>query len=99
MLDLLRPAAALPPTPAVETMPSEPVFVEPPPDAAASDLAKWERKAIKRLKSGHAAACEFDSLAIPPARAGAISGALKAAADEDAVRRVFAHARVWRAYP
>ena len=99
MLDLLRPAAALPPTPAVETMPSEPVFVEPPPDAAASDLAKWERKALKRLKSGHAAACEFDSLAIPPARAGAISGALKAAADEDAVRRVFAHARVWRAYP
>lgn len=105
VLDLLRPAEpppappALPPAlpPAPDNAPAN--APEPPPDPQAVDLAKWARKAIKRLNAGTSAACEFESNAIPPARAGAIAGALKTATTVEDVRRVFAHARAWRAYP
>jgi HK97 family phage portal protein len=53
------------------------------------DLAKWERKAIKRLKESGAAVCEYTSDIIPLATRGAIKAGLKRAATPEDVRAVF----------
>lgn len=64
-----------------------------------NDLDKWQRKALKRVKEGRGAACEFESDAIRPALRASIAGALEQAHDANAVRAVFANAMQWQGYP
>jgi HK97 family phage portal protein len=64
-----------------------------------ADLEKWERKSLNSLRAGKAAGVPFDSDHIPPALIGAISGALEASTTPAHVKRVFADARRWEAYP
>jgi HK97 family phage portal protein len=52
-------------------------------------LAKWRRKAIKRLKDGKSPAVEFESPAIPKHIIGAMLGALSACKTVEDVERVF----------
>lgn len=63
------------------------------------DLDKWQRKALKRVKDGKRAACEFESEQIPRPLRASIAGALEHAGDVDTVRAVFANAQTWSAYP
>lgn len=58
-------------------------------DTAASDLAKWERKALKRLWAGEQAACDFVSGAISDAQHRAVSAALRGATTAEEVRAAF----------
>lgn len=60
--------ANVPPAAAMLPAPQEPAGELPPPETAmaeadmvAQDLAKWERKALKRFKAGKNAACDFAS--------------------------------------
>lgn len=66
----------------------EPVEVENPLDVTA-EFEKWERKALKRLKEGKTADCEFDSELIPLGVADEIHNALKLCIEPDEVKRVF----------
>lgn len=59
------------------------------PDPMAQDMAKWQRKALKRLAEGKAPAVAFASAAIPPLLAGAIDAALTEAVDADDVAQAF----------
>ena len=55
------------------------------------EVRRWERKALKRVKAGRPAQCEFQSRVIPPGLAGAIEGALGTVqSDAMMVRAVFA---------
>lgn len=55
------------------------------------EVRRWERKAIKRVKSGKPAVCDFQSRVIPAGLAGAIEGALSAvSSDAQLVKAVFA---------
>ena len=58
-------------------------------DPLAQDMAKWQRKALKRLAEGKAPAVAFASAAIPPLLAGAIDAALAEAVDADDVAQAF----------
>ena len=58
-------------------------------DAIDADMAKWERKSIKRLKETGSAVCEYDSSLITLATRGAIKLALKNATTPEEVRAVF----------
>lgn len=64
-----------------------------------NDLDKWQRKAMKRVKEGRGAACEFESEQIPRTLRASIAGALEHANDANAVRAVFANAMQWSSYP
>ncbi len=64
-----------------------------------TDLDKWQHKAMKRVKEGRGAACEFESEQIPRTLRASIAGALEQAGDVDAVRAVFANAMQWSSYP
>lgn len=70
---------------------AEPEETEPddPTDAADADIERWQRKALKRVKSGKAAACDFESAHIPPRDREAIRAALSTCKTADDVRRVF----------
>ena len=54
------------------------------------EVRRWERKALKRVKSGRPAACSFDSQVIPFGLSGAIEGSLAGAGSAEAVRAIFA---------
>lgn len=58
-------------------------------DALREDLAKWERKALNRVKAGRPASCAFESAAIPAAVAEQVEAALAGAASVEEVRAVF----------
>jgi HK97 family phage portal protein len=68
-------------------------------DELDEELAKWRRKALKRLKEGRGAGCEFDSPVIPAGLAGAIVGQLEHASTPEHVKTVFDNAQTWREYP
>lgn len=69
--------------------------------AFASDLAAWERKALKRLREHGALAdaLEFRSDAIGAALLNSIRGALEAATNALEVKAIFQNAREWQGYP
>ena len=58
-------------------------------------LDKWRRKAIKRVKAGKSALCEFESEYITPALSGAIMGALEESQTVEDVDSAF----IWAEYP
>jgi HK97 family phage portal protein len=68
-------------------------------DSLPQALRMWERKAVRRVKDGKAAACEFEHASIPASLAAAVGGALAATEDVAGVRRAFASATTWREYP
>jgi len=72
---------------------------EEPDEGMKADLLRWQRKAIKRVKAGKDALCEFESEDIPHTLAEAIKGALEVAAGIDGARRVFQSALSWDSYP
>jgi hypothetical protein len=80
---------AQPPTP--EQAPVE--------DEVQTEMRRWLRKALKRLKDSKPAACEFTSDIIPEAMSGAVRGSLEACATAEDVKSVFEGALSWRAYP
>ena len=53
------------------------------------DIAKWQRKAVKRLQKGQPAACDFESEFIPIDRAASILARLGEAKTADEVRAAF----------
>ena len=53
------------------------------------DLAKWQRKAMKRLKEGEAAAVEFESAAIPPFVLASVYDGLQLAKTPEQVKAIF----------
>lgn len=77
-----------------------PTPTQPPPEGGGdNDLRLWEKKALRRLKDGKRAACEFTSAAITAGLTGAIEGALEVCETADEVRRTFAGAVGWEGYP
>lgn len=62
---------------------------EPPDAQLMEELAKWEKKAIKRVKAGKSAAVGFESDVIPADRAEILLHLLVDAKDEAAVKAVF----------
>ena len=70
-----------------------------PPSPAKADLLRWQAKAIKRLKAGKRAACDFESDYISDTLAGAITGALDAAETVDDVKAAFRQSLLWSQYP
>lgn len=54
-----------------------------------ADLDKWKRKALRRLKEGKSAACEFDSMWLFDAQMNAIKERLSIATTPDAVKAAF----------
>jgi Phage portal protein len=109
VLDLFKPVSVKPTTP-IEQMYTAPQLPQPaqapvtPPATPAvppakADLARWQVKAMKRLKSGKPAACEFESEHISPALSGAISGSLESCETADDVKRAFNGAQIWEKYP
>jgi HK97 family phage portal protein len=75
----------------------EPEPAPPPTNQRAVDLEKWRTKAIKRIKAGKPASCQFDSQAIDILTHASIGGALEGAKTEDDVKIIFADA--WAGYP
>ena len=62
------------------------------------ELAKWERKALKRIQRGYDPACSFESEAIPLITLAFIEGALESTTNKpELVRALFADA--WVGYP
>jgi len=57
------------------------------------ELKRWERKALKRMKTKGNGEAPFVSEVIPAGLLGAIQGALEAVRDEEGVRAVFEDAR------
>lgn len=55
----------------------------------AIDLEKWRTKALKRIKAGREAACQFESKHIAPVTMAAIFGALEGAKTEEEVKAIF----------
>lgn len=69
-------------------------------NAVTVDLEKWQTVALKRLKENKIAkALEFTSVAIRPSMMEAIKGSLETVTDANEIKRVFAHALEWAAYP
>jgi phage portal protein BeeE len=62
----------------------------PAPSAKATDLDKWQRKALKRLQRGQPAACSFESDYLSAAEHAAIRDALTHATTPAAVKTAFA---------
>lgn len=80
-------AEALPPEPKYIEAKAEPVAD--PLAARRDDMAAWRRKALKRLKAGDGADCEFVSEYIPDELAGDIREQLQDAGTAEEVRAVF----------
>lgn len=62
------------------------------------DLRRWKNKALSRLKASKTLAFSFESAAIEPSLAAAITGALEACRTAGDVRRVFDDAARWSAH-
>lgn len=60
-----------------------------PPAGKALDLDRWQRKAVKRLKAGKSAACEFESDHLTDVEVDTIGDALKAATTVDEITAAF----------
>jgi HK97 family phage portal protein len=60
-----------------------------PPTGKALDLDRWQRKAVKRLRAGKGAACEFESEHISVDEAEAIGEGLKAATTPELIAAAF----------
>ena len=56
----------------------------------AEDIARWQRKALKRLKDGKTPACEFRSELIPVDTAALVAEALRAARTDADIKAIFA---------
>lgn len=71
--------------------PVAPVIVTPPVENTdyEDELAKWERKAVKRLEKGKNADCEFESEVIPAGMQSEIHTALNLCVTAEEVKRVF----------
>jgi HK97 family phage portal protein len=54
-----------------------------------AEMRRWERKALRRIKDGKPAVCEFESEVIPDSLAAVISEGLSAASTPDEVKAVF----------
>lgn len=65
----------------------------------ASELKRWERFVLKRVKEGKKPQREFVSTELPAALMGAIGGQLEMACDEMSVRAIFRDAERWHRYP
>lgn len=76
-----------PPEPRVS--PGEAAAEQMPPVGKALDLDRWQRKAMKRIKSGKSAACEFESDTITVEESEAIGDALKMATTVEQVTAAF----------
>lgn len=59
------------------------------PGAAKSDLEKWERKALKRLRAGKSPVVEFDSEVLSEEIKAKVLEAVKQARDEKEVKEIF----------
>lgn len=69
-------------------------------NAATVELEKWQAVALKRLKENKVTkALEFTSTVIRPTMMEAIKGNLENVSDATEIKRVFAHALEWAAYP
>ena len=88
--DVPEPVAA--PEPVQPTMPGMPD------STAADELAKWNRKAIKRLKDGKSPAIAFKSEILPAPMVDSILGSLEACKTSDQVNKVFTKVRTWQGY-
>ena len=66
---------------------------------AQSEMKRFERKALKRLKEGKNAACEFESEVLRAGQVAAIQGALEGAKTVERVKAIFVDARRWESYP
>lgn len=86
-----QPALAAPQSilPQQSTTPASKSVDESPEAATARALTQWQSKAIKRLKAGKSAACQFESDVIPASEQATIRSALGACKSADDVRRVF----------
>ena len=62
-------------------------------DDQALDLAKWERKSLKRLERGQRAVCDFDSDTLAPELRDLLIESLGIATDSAMVRDIFAAAK------
>lgn len=90
-LETVRPAAPTPlpaPEPTPDTTPTQDQ-PEIPATRSVQDMARWERKSIKRLREGKSAAVGFDSDAITTQLRHDIMAGLRSATTADAVRGVF----------
>lgn len=69
-------------------------------DAWRDDLRRWRRMAVKRWDEGKPErALDFESDVLGVYVQEYVKGALDAATDVDAVKRVFSHAEEWAGYP
>lgn len=68
---------------------SEPEPQQPDAEPQKADMGRWERKALKRIKDGKSASCEFASAAIPEHVAAAVRSMLRRASSADSVREIF----------
>jgi len=107
VLDLFAPKAVAPVVTPIQQLyeaPQAPVPVAQPvqPETvspAKTDLQRWQVKAMKRIKAGKPASCEFESDYISPALRGAISGALESCETADDVKAAFRQSVIWVNYP
>lgn len=58
-------------------------------DLKAIDLARWQRKALKRLRDGRSAGCRFDSPHLDPELVDEVQGALSRCTTGQSVKSVF----------
>lgn len=75
-----------------EPEPPKEIIVQPNPRVNpdfTDELAKWERKCIKRVKDGKPADCDFESDVIPEGVMSEIHAALKLCVNADEVRKIF----------
>jgi HK97 family phage portal protein len=68
--------------------------------AVADELARWERKALKRIEEGKPEkAREFESAALPWAVKAWVTSALEEARTAEDVKLAFAGVNIWEGYP
>lgn len=70
--------------------PSDPTPAELPRGGKALDLERWQRKALKRVRAGKSAACDFDSDVLLPGEIEVIAAALPSLTTAPEVNALFA---------
>lgn len=94
--EAMEQVAAQAPEPEDEPQQEEEAQPEPP-NMRALDLDRWRTKALKRLKSGRPAACQFTSDVLDPLTVAAIGASLEGAQSETEIKAIFDN--VWIGYP